>query len=75
MSDIPVLDYQRHIFLEKRLTSVTANTRADGEALFRLAAALEVRAEVSTYPFESADRALDDLASGGLTGVAVIRAA
>lgn len=75
VSDIPVLDYQRHLFLEKRLTSVTANTRADGEALFRLAAALEVRAEVSTYPFESADRALDDLASGGLTGVAVIRAA
>jgi propanol-preferring alcohol dehydrogenase len=73
MSEVPPLDYARHLFLEKRLTTVTANTRADGEELFRLAEALSVRAEVTTYPFESADRALDDLSAGRYRGVAVLR--
>lgn len=72
LTDIPALDYQRHLFLERRLTSVTANTRADGEELFRLADALSVHPDVTTYPFESADRALDDLAGGAVTGVAVL---
>lgn len=72
LSDVPVLDYQRHLFLEKRLTTVTANTRADGEELLRLAGRLQVRAQVTGYPFEQADRALDDLATGQLTGVGVL---
>ena len=72
LSEIPALDYQRHLFLEKRLTSVTANTRADGEELFRLAARLHPWAAVTTYPFTAADRALDDLATGTVTGVAVL---
>jgi propanol-preferring alcohol dehydrogenase len=73
VSDIPPLDYQRHLFFEKHLTSVTANTRADGAELFRLAAALDLKAEVSAYPFEAADLALDDLAQGQVTGVAVLQ--
>ena len=72
LSDVPTLDYQRHLFLEKRLTTVTANTRADGEELLRLAGRLQVRAQVTSYPFEQADTALDDLATGQLTGVAVL---
>ena len=72
LSDIPALRYERHLFLEKRLTSVTANTRADGEELFRLAGSLSVHAEVTTYEFEAADQALEDLARGRLTGVAAI---
>ena len=72
VSDIPALTYEGHLFLEKRLTSVTANTRTDGEELFRLAGALSVRAEVATYGFEAADRALEDLSRGAVTGVAVI---
>ncbi|MFM6850113.1 MAG: zinc-dependent alcohol dehydrogenase family protein [Terrabacter sp.] len=72
MSDVPSLDYAQHLFLEKRLTSVTANTRADGEELLRLAASLSVRAHVTAYGFEEADRALDDLAHGRFAGVAVL---
>jgi propanol-preferring alcohol dehydrogenase len=75
VSDIPALDYGRHLFLEKRLTSVTANTRADGEELLRLAARLRVSAQVTTYPLDRADVALDDLATGRVTGVAVLRSA
>lgn len=72
MTQVPPLDYREHLFREKRLTSVTANTRADGDELFRLATALSIRADVTTYAFEEADRALSDLAAGAVTGVAVL---
>ena len=72
VSRIPALDYATHLFLEKRLTSVTANTRADGEELLRLAATLSLTAHVTAYPFEQADKALDDLSLGRVTGVAVL---
>jgi alcohol dehydrogenase, propanol-preferring len=72
LSDIPSLDYQRHLFRERTLTSVTANTRRDGEELLRIAAALHVEPRVTTYPFEAADRALADLAAGHVTGAAVL---
>ncbi len=72
VSDIPALDYQRHLFRERTLTSVTANTRQDGEELLALAARLRLRSTVTTYPFESADQALDDLKEGRFAGVAVL---
>jgi alcohol dehydrogenase, propanol-preferring len=73
LSDIPVLDYQRHLFRERTLTSVTSNTRRDGEDLLRLADRLRVRVEVSPYPFDQADRALADLAGGRVKGAAVLQ--
>lgn len=72
LTDIPRLSYEQHLFRERTLTSVTANTRADGEQLLRLAATLGVRPRVATYPFESADRALSDLRAGDVTGAAVV---
>ncbi len=72
MSDVPALDYQRHLFRERTLTTVTANTRADGEELLRLAAALGVRPHVAEYPFTEADRALRDLRDGRFAGAAVL---
>jgi propanol-preferring alcohol dehydrogenase len=72
LSDVPALDYQAHLFRERTLTSVTANTRLDGEELLRLAARTGIRASVTSYPFGSADAALDDLATGALTGAAVL---
>jgi propanol-preferring alcohol dehydrogenase len=72
LSDVPTLDYDAHLFRERTLTSVTANTRADGEELLLLAGRLGVRATVTTYPFDAADAALDDLAHGRLTGAAVL---
>ena len=75
LGDVPVLDYQRHLFRERTVTTVTANTRADGDELLRLAARLGVRPRLTTYPFEAADRALDDLAEGRVVGVAVLTVA
>ncbi|MFZ0324279.1 MAG: zinc-dependent alcohol dehydrogenase family protein [Actinomycetes bacterium] len=73
LSDIPVLSYQRHLFRERQLRSVTSNTRADGEEFLRLAASMRLDVRVTTYPFENAQEALVDLASDALTGAAVLR--
>ncbi|GAA1254118.1 zinc-dependent alcohol dehydrogenase family protein [Oryzihumus leptocrescens] len=72
MSDIPSLNYDRELFEERRLRSVTANTRADGEELLTLAARLGVRATTHSYPLAWADGALRDLASGAFDGAAVL---
>jgi propanol-preferring alcohol dehydrogenase len=72
LTDVPALDYQEHLFRERTITSVTANTRADGEEFLRLARALAVRPRVHSYPFDEADRALDDLAEGRFDGAAVL---
>ena len=50
-------------------------TRRDGQEFFELAPRVPVRTEVRAYPLEAANRALDDLRAGRLTGAAVIRVA
>ncbi|MDA8074652.1 MAG: zinc-dependent alcohol dehydrogenase family protein [Actinomycetota bacterium] len=72
LTDIPSLDYDTHLFEERELRSVTANTRRDGEELLALAPRLGVRATVQPYPLERADQALSDLAHDRVTGAAVL---
>jgi propanol-preferring alcohol dehydrogenase len=72
LSPVPPLDYRTHLFDERTVRSVTANTRADGEELLRLADRLDVRATVQRYDFEDAPRALSDLATGRVRGAAVL---
>jgi propanol-preferring alcohol dehydrogenase len=72
LSDVPVLGYQRHLFLERTLTTVSSNTRADGEELLALAPRLGVRTTVTPYRFDRADQALDDLAADRVHGAAVL---
>jgi alcohol dehydrogenase, propanol-preferring len=73
VSELPPLDYQRHLFAERQLRSVTANTRADGEAFLAIAERIGVTATTVTYPFATADEALADLAHGQFAGAAVLR--
>ena len=73
LSDIPPLDYQRHLFQERSVRSVTSNTRCDGEELLRLADRLRIRVETTPYDFSRADTALADLAAGRVRGAAVLR--
>lgn len=73
LTDVPPLNYQRHLFQEKQVRSVTANTRADGEELLELAQRIGVRTTVTAYPMERVDEALMDLAEDRLTGAAVIQ--
>ncbi len=72
LSDIPVLNYAAELFEERRLRSVTANTRRDGEEFLRLAERLGVRATTTAYPMAEAPRALADLAHGLFGGAAVL---
>ena len=74
LTDVPALGYQDELFFERQVRSVTANTRRDGEELFRLADRLGVVAATVPYPFDAADRALCDLAADRVTGAAVLRA-
>ncbi|HUA29097.1 MAG TPA: zinc-binding alcohol dehydrogenase family protein [Streptosporangiaceae bacterium] len=72
LSDIPELNYQKHLFQERTLRSVTSNTRGDGEEFLRLAERLHLRVTVHPYPFDRAEQALADLAADRFTGAAVI---
>ncbi len=72
LTDIPVLNYQRHLFQERTLRSVTANTRADGREFLRLAARHHPRVTTTPYSFDAADTALADLAADRVEGAAVL---
>jgi propanol-preferring alcohol dehydrogenase len=73
LSDIPPIHYAEHLFEERQLRSVTANTRADGEEFLAVAARTGVQVVTTEYPFERADAALADLAHDRLIGAAVLR--
>jgi propanol-preferring alcohol dehydrogenase len=72
LSDIPILNYQDHLFQERTLCSVTANTRHDGEEFLERAARIPVRVSTVPYPLDRADEALSDLAHDRVTGAAVL---
>ncbi len=72
MSDLPPLDYERHVFHEKTLTSVESNTRADGGDLLREASSIPIRPRTTAYPLEAANEAILDLARDRLNGTAVL---
>lgn len=72
LSDVPPLDYDRELFGEKQLRSVTANTRTDGERFLRLAGRLGVTATTAPYAMADAPRALADLDAGRFAGAAVL---
>ena len=71
MSQIPPLDYAT-LFEERRITSVTANTRTDGEELLLEAARIPIRPIVTAFPLEGANRALLALKRGEFAGSGVL---
>ncbi|MDN3555457.1 zinc-dependent alcohol dehydrogenase family protein [Halomonas maura] len=71
MSDIPAFPY-RLLWEERHLTSVANLTRRDGEEFLALAPTVPIRTETRAYPLEDANRALDDLRAGRLSGAAVL---
>ncbi len=72
MSDIPSFPYAE-LWGERSLMSVANLTRADGREFLELAPKVPVRTEVTEYPLERANEALDDIRSGKLEGAAVLR--
>ena len=72
MTDLPTMAYGPHLFWEKTLQSVTANTRADGEALLAEAAAAHIRPHITRYALADANRALADIKSSDVEASAVL---
>jgi propanol-preferring alcohol dehydrogenase len=72
MTTIPSLDYERDLFQERRITSVSANTRTDGRELLAEAARIPIRPVVTTFPMDDANRALLDLKRGAFAGSGVL---
>lgn len=72
LTDIPSLNYQRHLFRERQVRSVTANTRQDGRDFLAVAARHHLRVTTTPYPLGAADQALADLAADRVNGAAVL---
>jgi propanol-preferring alcohol dehydrogenase len=72
LSHVPSLNYERHLFYEKDLRSVTANTREDGQAFLQEAARFGIRVHSQLYPMAQADQGLVDLAEDRVNGSAVL---
>jgi len=73
LSDIPPISYERELFYERNLRSVTANTRKDGEAMLAEAAAVRLRPRVTEFPLAEANRVLQLAREDRLSGTAVLR--
>lgn len=72
LTDIPPLNYQKHLFEERNLRSVTANTRRDGEEFLKVAAEIGIHVATTRYAFDDAPQALSDLAHDRFSGAAVL---
>lgn len=74
MSAIPEMSYDQHLFHEKTLTSVEANTRQDGIELFAEAARIPIRPSIEMFDLENANQALIKLKHDQLNGTGVLLA-
>jgi alcohol dehydrogenase, propanol-preferring len=72
LTPIPPLAYEGELFYERSLTSVTANTRSDGEGLWREAAAIPLRPRITTFPLTDANRGLQLLKADQISGTGVL---
>lgn len=73
MTPIPAIDYDRDLFGERTIRSVTANTRQDGLDLLREAAAIPIRSHTQPFTLAEANRALRQLKAGTIRGAAVLQ--
>lgn len=71
MSDIPAFPYE--ILWEERVLRSVANlTRQDGEEFLAIAPQIPIHTEITAFPLEEANAALDALRRGKITGSAVL---
>jgi propanol-preferring alcohol dehydrogenase len=72
LTDIPSLNYEKYLFQERQLRSVTSNTRADAREFLAFAAEHQLQVTTHPYPLDAADQALIDLKHGRFDGAAVL---
>ncbi len=69
---IPAMNYQKHLFNEKKLRSVTAFTREDAAGLLRAASRAPVKTDIEVFSFKDAPLALKKLKESVVKGAAVL---
>ncbi len=72
LTPIPEIDYDHDLFGERTIRSVTANTKRDGDELFREAAAIPIRTHTQRFALEEANDALQALKEGRIQGAGVL---
>jgi propanol-preferring alcohol dehydrogenase len=72
MSPVSQMDYEKHLFYEKNVCSVTANTRQDGMEFLKIAAEIPIRPQVQLFPLREANQALLSLKTDKMKGSGVL---
>jgi len=75
MTPVPMLEYTTHLFYERTIRSVTANTRQDGRELMALAKTIPLQTHIEEFPLTYANEALWKLKHDQVNGAAVLRVA
>jgi len=73
LSPVPTLDYQRHLFYEREIRSVTANTRLDAEEFLMIAGEIPIRTHTVPFGLAQANVALQMLKHDEIKGAGVLR--
>ncbi len=73
LSPVPELDYEKHLFYEREIRSVTANTRPDAEEFLKVAGQVPVRTHTIPFGLPEANVALQMLKHDEIKGAAVLR--
>lgn len=72
MSPIPGLDYDKHLYHERSVTSVANSTRQDGEELMALARSFHIETHTEVFPLKDANEALRRLKESRIEASAVL---
>ncbi len=73
MTPIPEMGYVKYLYHERTLRSVANATRQDGEELLRIAAEIPIRTTTRAFPLKEANKVLNLLKTGKISGAAVLR--
>lgn len=72
MSNTPPLEYEKHLFYEKQIISVSANTRSDGQELFKEIENIPIHIHIEKTTLENANQILQKLKNRTLNGSGVL---
>ena len=72
LDSVPELDYQRHLYGERTLRSVTNLTHQDAREFLELAGRIPVETTVESFPLDEANSALQALKSSAIEAAAAL---
>ncbi len=71
-SELLNINYEKHLWMEKEIKSVTNITRSDVKSFLELAVKINIKPEIEIYPFNQANNALFDLKNKRIKGAKVL---